>query len=494
MAMQQIEKNLQSSIDEILFGSADKALSQQISRLEKAGKLKKIAPRIYTSNLTEHPEVLVKRNWYKILAHQYPGALLSHRSALEFKPSASGEIFITYKYTKNIVLPGITIRSLKGKGPVNGDASFFAALYVSQEARAYLENMQSSTQKDDSSKVLSKEVIEEKLDAIVRVRGEEGLNNLRDHARLVADELDMEREFERLNKLIAALLSSNSNKILSSPLTKARLSYDPSRIDLFNHLYEQLAANEYPAHEDKNRTPQAYQNFAFYESYFSNYIEGTIFEIEEAKEIILTATPMPSRDEDSHDVLGTYQIVSDRKEMSRCPDTAEQLISILRHRHGILLSARPSKMPGHFKVKNNRAGSTEFVDWQLVLGTLKKGFELYSLLRNPFAKAAYMMFLVSEVHPFLDGNGRIGRVMMNAELTAKGLSKIIIPTVYREDYMGALKKLTKQGEPGAYIRMLLRAYEFSATIHQEDMDTMELYLKQCDAFEEPAVGKLNYLR
>jgi hypothetical protein len=84
--------------------------------------------------------------------------------------------------------------------------------------------------------------------------------------------------------------------------------------------------------------------------------------------------------------------------------------------------------------------------------------------------------------------------MMNAELTAKGLSKIIIPTVYREDYMGALKKLTKQGEPGAYIRMLLRAYEFSATIHQEDMDTMELYLKQCDAFEEPAVGKLNYLR
>jgi len=27
-----------------------------------------------------------------------------------------------------------------------------------------------------------------------------------------------------------------------------------------------------------------------------------------------------------------------------------------------------------------------------------------------------MMFLVSEVHPFLDGNGRIARVMMNAEL------------------------------------------------------------------------------
>jgi len=150
--------------------------------------------------------------------------------------------------------------------------------------------------------------------------------------------------------------------------------------------------------------------------------------IEEAEEIVLTATPMPSRDEDSHNVLGTYQIVSDRKEMSPCPKTAEQLLSILRHRHSLLLSARPSKKPGDFKDKNNRAVAPSL--WMaMVQGTLKKGFELYSMLRNPFAKAVYMMFLISEVHPFLDGNGRVARVMMNAELTSKGLSKIIIPTV-----------------------------------------------------------------
>ncbi|MEB0261095.1 MULTISPECIES: hypothetical protein [unclassified Mucilaginibacter] len=52
--------------------------------------------------------------------------------------------------------------------------------------------------------------------------------------------------------------------------------------------------------------------------------------------------------------------------------------------------------------------------------------------------------------------------------------------------------MTKQGESAAYIRMLLRAYEFSATVHQEDMDKMELYVKQCDAFKEPALGKLNF--
>ena len=96
---------------------------------------------------------------------------------------------------------------------------------------------------------------------------------------------------------------------------------------------------------------------------------------------------------------------------------------------------------------------------ELVTGTLKRGFDWYQLIRHPFAKATYMMFLISEVHPFLDGNGRIARIMMNAELSARNFSKIIIPTVYREDYIGALKKLTRQRDPDAYIRMMLRAWE-----------------------------------
>ena len=111
---------------------------------------------------------------------------------------------------------------------------------------------------------------------------------------------------------------------------------------------------------------------------------------------------------------------------------------------------------------------------------------------GPFSKAVYMMFLVSEVHPFHDGNGRVARVMMNAELSSKGLSKIMIPTVYREDYMGALRKLTRQQIAEPYIRMLLRAYELSATVNQQSIDEMERYLETCDAFKEPKDGKLKF--
>ncbi len=150
------------------------------------------------------------------------------------------------------------------------------------------------------------------------------------------------------------------------------------------------------------------------------------------------------------------------------------------------MNARLEKNPGLFKDKNNFAGSTAFVDFNLVKGTLEQSFSFYKLLDHPFAKAAFIMFVISEVHPFLDGNGRIARVMMNAELVKAGQSKIIIPTVFREDYVGALKKFTKQRKCDTYIKMLQRAHEFTANVYNENMNAMQEYLSSCNAFFEDA--------
>jgi hypothetical protein len=59
--------------------------------------------------------------------------------------------------------------------------------------------------------------------------------------------------------------------------------------------------------------------------------------------------------------------------------------------------------------------------------------------------------------------------------------------------MGALKKLTKQGDTESYIRMLQRAYEFSENIFGDDMDVMQEYLKEGNAFLEPTEGKLKII-
>lgn len=485
-----------SKIQEIVFASSDKAESRRITALLKEGQIRKITPRVYTSNFSDEPAAIIKRNWFHILSALYPEALLSHRSALEFVPTANGYVFLTYTYTEKVNLPGLTIQLLEGLQKIEGDNVFFGNLHASQEARAFLENLQETRRKAAESKTLSPFQIEERLESIARARGENGLNALRDKAKEISSKLGMKNEFKKLNQLISDLLSTGKSKNLTSPAAIARSlgePLDPDRIKLFESLYEELAGKVFPQHIDQNTSLKSYKTFAFFEGYFSNYIEGTEFTVKEAKEIITTETPIPARDEDSHDILGTYRIVSDRKEMAICPLNANNFLDIMRSRHAILLQSRISKKPGEFKDKNNRAGSTEFVDKQLVAGTLKKGFEWYTLLKEPFAKAVYMMFLVSEVHPFNDGNGRIARVMMNAELSAKGLSKIIIPTVYREDYMGALRKLTRQRVADAYVRMLLRAYEFSSTLVGESIDKMEKHLIKCDAFKEPKEGKLKIL-
>lgn len=483
-------------LQEIVFSSSDTKLSKQISKLEKAGKLKKIAPRIYSSNFNDSPEVIIKRNLFAILGKLYPGSILSHRSAIEFKPTAAGHIFITYSYTKKITLPGIILRFIEGHNPIQGDNIFTCELYVSQLERALLENMQVSRKPGPESKTLTLSEIEERLEQVIRVKGEDGLNELRDNARMIAEKLGMLVEFEKLNKLISALLTTHPSKILSSPISIARAfgnPYDPARLQLFETTFIALKQKEFKSLPDNNSSEKSFKNFAFYEAYFSNYIEGTEFELNDAKKIIETETPMLDRNEDSHDILGTYKLVSNSTEMNITPNNPDELLKILLYRHNVLMSARASKKPGQFKDKNNRAGETYFVDHTLVKGTLIKGFDYYQALTEPFAKAIFMMFLISEVHPFLDGNGRTARVMMNAELVNHKQSKIIIPTVYREDYILALRKLTRQQDPAAFIRMMTRAHEFSATIFGENMDTMEKHIEESNAFKDHDKNKLRII-
>ena len=417
-----------------------------ITRLKKDEKIRKIAPRVYTTNLTDTPEIIVRRNFFVIIGQLYPGALISYRSAFELRPSSDGHFFLTYSYTKNIVLPGVVLHMISGHKPLGADIPFLGGLFISNPARAFLENLQLGYTRNGISKCLPQSELEERLEKKLLANGETELNKLRDQAREISGELQMANEFKLLDKIIGAILSTREAETLQSESARAWAlgePYDSQRIELFTTLYEHLAGKDFKHYSDINTSEFSFKNFAFFESYFSNYIEGTEFEVEEAKQIVDSGVAIPTRDEDSHDVLGTFYLTSNRKEMSILPKDPDDLIGILQRRHSILLSARPTKSPGLFKEQNNKAGNSHFVDYRLVRGTLKKGFEIYRAVQDPVAKAYFILFMISEIHPFTDGNGRISSIMMNAELTSAGLSKIIIPTVYRIDYIDALKRLTR---------------------------------------------------
>lgn len=468
---------------EVVVGSTEVRSSKQV----KSGRLRKIATRVYTTNMDDSPEDIIRRNVFYILGQLYPHAVISHRSAFELKPTNEGDIFLTYKYTKKITLPGITVHLLQGPMGTDHDMPFIENLYISSTERRMLENLQKGRTRGRISKCLPKTYIEENLEKMLVVNGEAGINEFRDRAKEIAKQLNMTEEFETLNSIIGALLSTKPSGILTADSAFARaqgVPFDQERIKLFETLFETLNKEYFPVINEQNISTTAFRNFAFFESYFSNYIEGTEFEIEDAYRIIETGQPMLARNADSHDVLGTFQIVASRREMRRTPSTANELIEILQDRHRIMMAARPDRNPGKFKMQNNHAGDSHFVDYTLVRGTLIKGFDFYKALTSPFAKALFILFMISEIHPFKDGNGRISRIMMNAELVHADQSKIIIPTVFREDYLNGLRRLTRKGDPSVIIWAMSRVRLFSTKIIGENFDETRRYLERTNAFKD----------
>lgn len=58
---------------------------------------------------------------------------------------------------------------------------------------------------------------------------------------------------------------------------------------------------------------------------------------------------------------------------------------------------------------------------------------------HPVEYAAMVHALFVNIHPFIDGNGRVARLIMNLALLQAGYSITIIPPVVRADYIRALQ-------------------------------------------------------
>jgi Fic family protein len=67
-------------------------------------------------------------------------------------------------------------------------------------------------------------------------------------------------------------------------------------------------------------------------------------------------------------------------------------------------------------------------------------FELLEAESEPQVRAALGHFLFVYIHPYMDGNGRLARFLLNLMLVAAGYVWTVIPVEQRKDYMNALEQ------------------------------------------------------
>lgn len=472
-----------SSTAEVIFAGDLPAAT--LSRMVKDGRLRRLARGIYTSRVSEAEEAVVRRNAWAIAAHLFPNGVIADRSALPGFEVA-GTLFLAHEGpSRDVQLPGLLIRARSGHGSLPGDIRLGQySLTLSSPARALVENVAVSRSRGGRpARTVGVGGIEEAILSLSRQEGRSYLEHLKGEVTTVGKALDLEAAAAEVGRITDAVIDRTPTFRAVSRQLRSYLKgvpFDPARNTLFDVLHDELVKRA-PA----SRPVSALGELPFFEAYFSNFIEGTEFELEEARKIVLAGWQPAGRPEDAHDVRCTFTIVNDDDEMRRTPTTSDELVAMLRERHRVLMASRPDKRPGRFKERNNRAGSTHFVDHRLVIGTLREGFDRFAALSDPFQRACFVMFLISEVHPFDDGNGRIARVFMNAELAHVGQQRIVIPPIYRDDYLSALRALSQNREPQPLEKMLGFAQTYAARIDWSDYDSVCTVLEQTHALLVP---------
>jgi hypothetical protein len=473
----------------VLVTETDAAAARRARRLAAQGTLRRLYPSIYTSNVDSLPETIVLRHWQAIVGHLLPGGVISHRSAFDSRPRDGSLSMTRGKTRRDLRLPGLIVHIAPGPGPRHeppAPDSPFGALYLASDPRRFLENL--TRGRGWGHRVLPQEALEAALDRILLVGGPRRQNQLRDHAREIAPSLGYNAQFKRLDGLIGALLGTHEAKYLTAKQALARAAgrpYDPNRLEIFDSLFITLNQAALESIADPAPTGIAREDFAFFEAYFSNFIEGTTFEVEEAEAIIFEGKIIENRNEDSHDILGTFRAATTAPWRDRPPQSADEFLVWLQNVNALVMQQRADKKPGEWKDRPNQAGGTYFVQPELVVGSLREGFERIRALGHPLAQAIMTMFVVAEVHPFSDGNGRTARLAMNCMLSAQSLSRIIIPTVYREDYLLPLKALSHNTIVEPLISSLSRVQRWSAAFdYSLPRPQLREALARCNAFQE----------
>lgn len=171
----------------------------------------------------------------------------------------------------------------------------------------------------------------------------------------------------------------------------------------------------------------------------STRIEGTQTNIEEA---ILGRDELSEEKRNDWEEVQNYIKALDKAvaDLQNIPFSTR----LIKSTHKVLLSnvRGANKMLGEYRKSQNWIGGNTLLDasfipphWESInelMGDLEKFAHNEELKVPDLIKAGIIHYQFETIHPFLDGNGRVGRLLITLYLVSKGIIKL--PILYLSDY------------------------------------------------------------
>ena len=205
-------------------------------------------------------------------------------------------------------------------------------------------------------------------------------------------------------------------------------------------------------------------------TYNSNAIEGNTLTLSETK-VVLEGITIGGKTLKEHleavnhkeAILYVEDIVKKNEDFSEW-----QIKSI----HRLILKGIDDENAGVYRKENVLiSGATHIPpDYFIVpeqMSELLKWYNLEGQLLHVIERAALLHIIFVKVHPFIDGNGRTARLLLNLELMKNGFPPIIIRKEERIDYYNALDKAHTIDDFNDFIKLVVDSLN----------RTLDLYLK-----------------